>query len=71
MSDYNYTDVFQNKDVTNAVILGSEFHTEFNKIEIAVNSKADLASPTFTGTVTAANLTVSGTVTMTIDGGTY
>jgi len=71
MSDYNYTDVFQNKDATNAVILGSEFHTEFNEIEIAVNSEADLASPTFTGTVTMAALTATGTVTMDIDGGTY
>jgi hypothetical protein len=71
MSSYNYSDVFQNKDATNAVILGSEFHTEFNKIEVAVNSKADTASPTFTGTVTLANLTATGTVTMTIDGGTY
>jgi len=71
MSNYNYTDVFQNKDATNAVILGSEFHTEFNKIEVAVNSKSDLASPTFTGTVEVANFTATGTVTMTIDGGTY
>ena len=71
MSSYNYSDVFQNKDATNAVILGSEFHAEFNKIEVAVNSKADTASPTFTGTVTTAALTATGTVTMTIDGGTY
>ena len=71
MSDYNYTDVFQNKDSINAVILGSEFHTEFGKIETAVNTKADKESPTFTGTVEVANFTATGTVTMTIDGGTY
>jgi len=71
MSDYNYTNVFQNKDSTNAVILGSEFHTEFDKIEVAVNSKANSASAVLTGTTNVEQLTVSGAVTMTIDGGTY
>ena len=71
MSDYNYTNVFQNKDSINAVILGSEFHTEFDKIETAVNSKADSASAVLTGTTNVEQLTVSGVVTMTIDGGTY
>jgi hypothetical protein len=45
---------------------------EMTNIQTAVNSKSDSASPTFTGTVTAAALTVSGTFTVgTINGGTY
>jgi hypothetical protein len=41
-------------------------------LQSAVNSKADKASPTFTGTVTIPTLTVSGTATIgTITGGTY
>lgn len=47
-------------------VRGSEFDTEFNNIQTAVNSKADVASPTFTGTVTLP--TVDGA---TISGGTY
>ena len=46
-------------------------NTEFDNIATAVATKANLAAPTFTGTTTAANLTVSGTFTGTIDGGTY
>jgi hypothetical protein len=45
---------------------------EYDAIAVAVNSKSNSESPTFTGTVTAANLVVSGTSTFdTIDGGTY
>jgi len=53
------------------LVKGTEIDTEFNAISSAVNSKADKANPTFTGTITAANLTVSGTFTATVDGGTY
>jgi hypothetical protein len=54
------------------VVKGSEIGAEFDAIQVAVATKSDLASPTFTGTVTVANLTVSGTSTFdTIDGGTY
>jgi microcystin-dependent protein len=35
------------------IIKGAEFDTEFNAVATAVNSKADLDSPTFTGTPTA------------------
>ena len=52
-------------------IKGAEIDAEFDAIETAVTSKADASGPTFTGTLTAANLTVSGTFTGTIDGGTY
>ena len=54
------------------IVKGSEIDTEFNNIATASATKADLASPTFTGTVTAATVNVSGTLTAgTIDGGAY
>ena len=53
-------------------IKGAEFETEFDAISTAIATKADLASPTFTGTVTIPALTFTGTLsTGTIDGGTY
>ena len=53
------------------IVSGTEINTEFTAIQTAVNTKADKASPTFTGTVTMAALTATGTVTLTIDGGYY
>ena len=53
------------------VIKGVDFQTEFDAVALASATKADLASPTFTGTVSMGNLTITGTVTATIDGGTY
>lgn len=54
------------------IVKGSEIDTEFNNIATASATKADLASPTFTGTVTAAAVNVSGTLSAgLIDGGTY
>ena len=47
---------------TNKVIRGAEFDTEFNDIATAITTKSNIASPTFTGTVTTANLTASGTI---------
>ena len=57
MSNYTKTTNFTAKDSlpsgdSGKVIRGSEFDTEFNALATAVTSKADLASPTFTGTVT-------------------
>ena len=77
MSDYTKTTNFTAKDSlpsgdSGKVIRGSEFDTEFNAISTAVATKADTASPTFTGTVTIPALTFTGTLsTGTIDGGTY
>ena len=77
MSDYTKTTNFTAKDSlpsgdSGKVIRGSEFDTEFNAISTAIATKADLASPTFTGTVTIPALTFTGTLsTGTIDGGTY
>ena len=77
MSDYTKTTNFTAKDSlpsgdSGKIIRGSEFDTEFNAIATAVTSKADLESPTFTGTVTIPALNFTGTLsTGTIDGGTY
>lgn len=76
MSNYTKTTNFTAKDSLssgdpNKVIRGSDFDVEFSNIATAITSKADLAGPTFTGTTTVNNLTVSGTFNGTIAGGTY
>jgi hypothetical protein len=56
----------------NKIVKGTEFETEFDNIGTAIATKADTASPTFTGTVTIPALTFTGTLaTGTINGGTY
>lgn len=77
MSNYSKTTNFATKDNLPTgnpakIIKGGEIDTEFNNISTAVATKADIASPTFTGTVTAPSVSVTGTLTAgTIDGGTY
>lgn len=77
MSNYIKTTNFAAKDSlpsgdAGKIIQGTEFNTEFDAIVAAVATKADLESPTFTGTVTIPALTFTGTLsTGTIDGGTY
>jgi hypothetical protein len=77
MSNYTKTTNFTAKDTLptgNAakIIKGADFDTEFDALVTAVASKANSASPTFTGTVTIPTLNVSGTLTAgTITGGTY
>ena len=84
MSNYSKTTNFGAKDSLPSgdsakIIRGSEFDTEFDAIAVASATKSDIASPTFTGTVTVPNFTVTGNVvvnlgsadTVTIDGGTY
>jgi|TARA_Y100000114_G_scaffold111830_1_gene105617 hypothetical protein len=85
MSDYTRVTLFEDKDAllsgnTDKIIKGQEFGDEFLAVQTAVNSKADKAGPTFTGTVTAENITISNTLTAaniagnltgTISGGTY
>ena len=77
MSDYTKTTNFATKDSLAAgnpakIVKGTEINTEFNNLQTAVNSKADSASPTFTGTISAATVNVAGTLTAdTITGGTY
>lgn len=76
MTDYTKATNFAAKDALVSgnpakVVKGTELNTEFDNIETAVATKANKASPAFTGTATAVNLTVSGTFSGTIDGGTY
>lgn len=67
MSNYTKTTNFLAKDSlpdndSGKIIKGSEFDTEFNALQTAVNTKADLASPSFTGVPTAPTAS-SGTST--------
>jgi hypothetical protein len=77
MSNYSKTTNFAVKDTLQSgnpakIIKGSEIDAEFNNIQTAVATKSNTASPTFTGTVTAPDVEVTGTLTAgTIDGGTY
>lgn len=77
MSNYSKTTNFAVKDTLASgnpakIIKGSEINSEFDNIQTAVATKADTASPTFTGTVEMPTLEVSGTATIgTLDGGTY
>jgi len=89
MSNYTKATDFAAKDALSTgnplkLVRGTEINTEFAAIQTAVNTKADLASPTFTGTLTAVTLavsgneTVGGTLTVTgaleaasVDGGTF
>lgn len=72
MSNYTKATNFAAKDAlptgnASKRVLGTEIDAEFAAIAIAIATKADLASPTFTGTLTAAALTATGT--MTVSGG--
>ena len=58
MSDYVQSTNFATKDALSSgnplkIVKGTEINTEFANIAIAVATKADLASPTFTGTPAA------------------
>ena len=57
MTDYTKTTDFAAKDSlpsgdSGKIIRGAEFETEFDNISTSIATKADLASPTFTGTAT-------------------
>lgn len=76
MSNYTKATNFAIKDTlatgnVNKIVRGTEIDTEFTAIATAVATKADTASPTFTGTATFANISFSGTLTGIVDGGTY
>jgi hypothetical protein len=55
MADYNYqTGKFSDKDSLppgdpNKIVRGQDFEDEFPDIQTAVNSKLNIANPTFTG----------------------
>jgi hypothetical protein len=57
MSNYTQSTNFATKDALPSgdplkIVKGTEINTEFNNIAVAVATKADLVSPTFTGTPT-------------------
>jgi hypothetical protein len=68
MSNYTKTTNFLAKDSlpesdSAKIIKGSEFDTEFNALQTAVNTKADLASPALTGVPTAPTATAGTNTT--------
>ena len=76
MSNYTKSTNFATKDSLTSgnpskIIKGTEINTEYDNIASAISSKADTNNSTLTGNATAVNLTVSGTFTATVDGGTY
>ena len=77
MSNYNQTVNFTAKDSLPSgdaakVIKGSDYDLEFGAVQTAVNSKADSANGTHTGTTSVESLDISGNVSGgTIDGGTW
>jgi len=69
MSNYTKSTNFATKDTLTSgdplkIVKGTEINTEFDAISTAIATKADIASPTFTGTVTIPTLSVSGTSTL-------
>ena len=68
MSNYTKTTNFLAKDSlpendSGKIIKGSEFDTEFNALQVSVNTKADLASPALTGVPTAPTATAGTNTT--------
>lgn len=66
MSNYTQTTNFATKDALASgsplkIVKGTEINTEFANIATAVATKADLASPTFTGTPTVPTGTIATT----------
>lgn len=70
MSDYTKSTNFASKDSLASgnplkIVKGAEIDTEFNNIATAVATKADKIGPTFSGTTSLENITVSGTASIT------
>jgi hypothetical protein len=66
VSDYTKSTNFATKDNLSSgnplkIVKGTEIDTEFNNIQTAIATKADLASPTFTGTPTLPTGTIGVT----------
>ena len=76
MSNYTKSTDFAIKDGLasgNAakLVKGTELNSEFDNIASAVSSKLDVNNSALTGNTTAVNLTVTGTLDATINGGAY
>jgi len=68
LSNYVKSTNFTSKDTLPSgsalkIIKGAEFETEFNAIQTAVSTKADIASPTFTGVPAAPTATAGSNTT--------
>ena len=68
MSSYVKATNFATKDTlptgdSNKIVKGTEIDNEFNAIAGAISSKADIASPTFTGTPAAPTATAGSNTT--------
>jgi hypothetical protein len=68
MSNYTKATNFATKDTlptgdSNKIVKGTEIDNEFNAISGAISSKADIASPTFTGTPAAPTATAGSNTT--------
>ena len=68
MSNYTKATNFATKDTlptgdANKIVKGTEIDNEFNSISGAISSKADIASPTFTGTPAAPTATAGSNTT--------
>lgn len=76
MSNYTKATNFASKDSLASgnplkIVKGTEIDTEFNSIATAISSKADLASPTFSGSVTIVGGSITGITDLAVaDGGT-
>ena len=69
MTNYVQATNFATKDALSSgnalkIVKGTEINTEYANIAIAVATKADLVSPTFTGTLTAVNEVLTGTLSV-------
>lgn len=76
MSNYTKTTNFAVKDSLatgnpSKKVKGTEIDAEFVAIASAISSKADANNSALTGTTSVVDLSVSGTYTGTINGGTY
>jgi hypothetical protein len=68
MSNYTKATNFATKDTlptgdSNKIVKGTEIDNEFNSLAGAISSKADIASPTFTGTPAAPTATAGSNTT--------
>jgi hypothetical protein len=68
VSNYTKSTNFATKDALSSgnplkIVKGTEIDTEFNNIATAISTKADLASPTFTGTPAAPTVSASTNTT--------
>ena len=69
MTDYTKSTNFATKDSLPSgnpakIVKGTEINTEFDNIATAIATKSNKASPTFTGTLTAVDATLSGNLTV-------